>query len=416
MPRSLRNSPGLPPLVVAVLTVCSCVDPGPPTGASSQSLVFTGADVHVWATSDRLATVRDLEVLADGSVWVLNSDEPLFLGFDPMGSLLAVHGTRGGGPEEFGQVAGFVSDRATDQAWVLDTRRHALIEVSNPGGPRSEEPLPADLIPRGSLVGGFSLTNPTVRTSAFGPEVILPRTGAPRGTGLTALRLAILGADLVAFDPRTDSVDVVVSLARTLDDPEPTFEPTEGGFPLWFRLWSTCGKDTIRVYDRVRNEVRGFTHEGHEVATVSLPPVSLTEVTPTQLAMAVFELRAAEVTGGVGGVLSEADSTRLMQSMIQEAKGSPQQLATYLPRYVDLRCGDDGTLWIQPLDPDLGGLKGSRTWLALLPDGYTRQVTLPERFDPLRFRQGRIWGVQRDDLDVASVAYLELPLEALDPP
>ena len=56
-----------------------------------------------------------------------------------------------------------------------------------------------------------------------------------------------------------------------------------------------------------------------------------------------------------------------------------------------------------------GGMRGGPAWLRIAPDGETREVRFPERFDPYRFTSGRIWGVLRDELDVASVAWVEDP-------
>jgi hypothetical protein len=95
--------------------------------------------------------------------------------------------------------------------------------------------------------------------------------------------------------------------------------------------------------------------------------------------------------------------------MAQGTKGSPAQLAAYLPRYVNLHCSEGGTLWIQPLDVAGGGLSGGRTWVRISPDGTRRTVEMPLRFDPFRFTNDRIWGVQRDELDVASIAWIDVP-------
>jgi hypothetical protein len=220
--------------------------------------------------------------------------------------------------------------------------------------------------------------------------------------------MALLRADVAAFDPRTGTVRTVVALGDVLDDPSEGFVATDGGFPLWYRLWAVCG-DRIRVYDRVRNQLRGFTASGEEEAPVELPPVRLTEVTPVEFARAVFPLRQAEVTGGVGIRMTPQDSLRLVDQLANESTGDPRQLAAYLPRYVDFRCSDEGSMWLQPVDLDAGGLQGSSTWLRVEPDGTMREVRFPTRFDALRFQGGRIWGVQRDELDVAAVAWVELP-------
>ena len=37
------------------------------------------------------------------------------------------------------------------------------------------------------------------------------------------------------------------------------------------------------------------------------------------------------------------------------------------------------------------------------------EVHFPDRFDPYRFTPERIWGVQRGELDVATVAWVSTP-------
>jgi len=68
-------------------------------------------------------------------------------------------------------------------------------------------------------------------------------------------------------------------------------------------------------------------------------------------------------------------------------------------------------MWLRPLDIEVGGLGGGRDWIQVSRDGDVRVVTLPERFDALRFTDSRVWGVQRDELDVAWIAWAELPDE-----
>jgi len=365
--------------------------------------------VHVTGTDASVATVRDLEVLSDGTVWLLNSVEPFFVGFDPAGALIQAHGEAGGGPEEFLFPSAFVTGGIDGQAWVLDLRRHSLIKISEPDGAWSEVPLPRDSIPPGSLRGGMSMMSTVVRTASMGDELLLPRTTGSMESGIFDFRLSILAADLLAMDKATQSVREVVALGEVLDDLTVDFDRMEGGFPLWFRLWAVCGDDQLHVYDRVRNEIRAFGRDGTEVGATALPPVRFTEATPRQFARAVFGLRAAEVAGAVGRTLTAADSTRLLNEMIQDFDGNPRQLASYLPQYVDFRCSDDGTRWLQPFDLDAGGLEGGPDWLRLTSGGLTQPVRFPDRFDPFRFTRDRAWGVQRDDLDVASVAWVELP-------
>lgn len=389
-----------------VLTLSACEHGQAPEGATP--LRLAPSDVRILGSSESIADVRDLEVLPDGSVWLLNSVEPFFVGFDADGNLVGRHGRSGGGPEEFPRPAGLLTGGLNEEAWAFDFVRHAFIRVSEPDGEWSRVPIPREEIPPGTVRGGMNLLSPTVRTARLGDELIVPWTTGTMDSGLSAYRIAILRADLAALDPRTGSVREVVALGAVLEDPSVGFVATDGDTPLWYRLWAVCG-DHLRVYDRVRNQLRGFTRSGDEVNPVDLPPVRLTEVTPVEFARAVFPLRQAEVTGAVGARLAAQDSVRLVNQMAQRLNGRPHELAAYLPRYVDFRCSDDGTMWMQPIDLDIGGLKGGPAWLRITPDGAAREVRLPVRFDAFRFTPERIWGIQRDEFDVAAVASIDLP-------
>ncbi|MGI9626503.1 MAG: hypothetical protein ACR2QM_06685 [Longimicrobiales bacterium] len=394
-------------LLLALMAAAACqsgvdsvsTNPGDP-------LVVQPADVNILGTSESIALVRDLDVRPNGSVWVLNSVEPLFVGFAPDGSIIGEHGSLGGGPEEFPAPSAFLTGGFDGEAWVLDARRHALIKISDPDGEWAEVALPRDVVPPGSLAGGMSLLSGATRTDRIGREVILPRTTGSRQSGFLSYRMAMLTADLVALDLDTQSSRELLSLAQVLGDPTAGFELTDGGFPLWYRLWATCGEDEIRVLDRMGNVIRGFDRNGTELDSIPLPPVAVTAVTPRQFAIAVYGLRAAEVSGAVGQRLSAEDSLRLINESVERIQGTPAQLANYLPRYVDLRCTEGGVLWIQPIDVERGGLLGGPAWLRIEPDGTTREVHLPDGFDAFRFTSERIWGVQRDELDVASIAWV----------
>ncbi|HKJ01325.1 MAG TPA: hypothetical protein VJ997_02690 [Longimicrobiales bacterium] len=388
-----------------VLTVSGCRPDR--THDDAGPLTLSPSDVHLLGSSESIGEIEDLDVLSDGSVWVLNSVEPYFIGFDAHGDIIDQHGTSGGGPDEFPMPAGFLDGGLDGQVWVFDFVRHAFIRVSKPDGEWAQVTIPRDEIPPGTVRGGMSLMSSTVRTARLGDDVVFPWTTGTLESGVSAYHMALLRAELAALDPRTDSVRKVVALGDVLDDPSEGFVATDGGFPLWYRLWAACG-DHLRVYDRVRNELRGFTVSGQEIAPIALPPVRLVEATPAQFTRAVFPLRQAEVTGGVGTRMSSEDSAGLAKQMAQGLKGDPRELAAYLPRYVDFRCSDDGTMWLQPIDLDAGGLQGGPTWLRVTPDGVVRDVHLPGRFDAFRFRGKRIWGVQRDALDVATVAWIEL--------
>ena len=135
----------------------------------------------------------------------------------------------------------------------------------------------------------------------------------------------------------------------------------------------------------------------------------MAEVAPQDFARVVFPLRQAEITGGVGDRLSSEDSLRLVTQMARGVKGSAAELAAYLPPFVDFRCSPSGTMWLRPIELDGAGLAGGRPWLRVDRDGGSRVIMLPPRFDALRFLEDRVFGALRDDLDVPSVAWAQLP-------
>lgn len=403
---------------VAVLTLAamtsaaaSCAEPD--AGVSNDSAPaeagrLTASEVVVLATSESLARVMDLEVLPDGRVWVMNSVPPYFVGFDTEGREIAAWGTEGGGPEEFRLPAGFVVGGLDDQAWVFDARRHALIRIAGPGAPWTEVSLPRETLPPGTVQGGMSLISPVVRTAHWNDRIVLPHSTGSLQSGVFAMVEGILKADLLGFDRASGEITPLLDLGSALDDPFSGFEATDGGFPLWRRLWGVCG-DRLRVYNRVRHQLRGFDPTGAEVAPIDLPGGAPTTVSPEEFARAVFPLRQAEATGGVEGVLEAADSARLVNQMAQGLQGSPEQLAAYMPTFVDFRCSPSGDMWLQPLDLDAGGLQGTSEWLRVGADGSPQTVGLPERFRPFRFLSDRVWGVLLDEFDVASIAWVGVP-------
>lgn len=384
-------------------------NPESATDAPDAPRVFESADVEVLGTSESLAFVLDLEVLPDGRVWVLNSMEPFFVGFAPDGTVLAEHGVEGGGPEEVLRAVSFVTGGIDGDAWALDTGRHAFIRVSRPDAPWTRIALPEDSVPPASLIGLRDVTFVRVRTARLGGEVIVPRTSVSGGSGMLSMWRSIWGADLLAIDPATGSARTVVRLGEALGDPTPHM-PTDLEFPpipVWYRIWTVCPGSEIRVHDRLRNQIRGFTAAGAELPPIALPEPDLTFVTAEQFARATLEAAAVEAAGSIGLDPPRIDTARLLPALSQRIQGDAAELAALLPRYVDLHCAEDGALWIRPFDIEVGGLRGGPGWLRITPDGRIREVRLPPRFDPLRFTSGRIWGVQRDTLDVPSVAWID---------
>jgi hypothetical protein len=144
-----------------------------------------------------------------------------------------------------------------------------------------------------------------------------------------------------------------------------------------------------------------------------LPVLPRTEVTRERFVRLMLPFAMAQAAGAVSPngeyKVSAADSARILSGLRSRITASTDQLANLLPRYTDLRCDEKGTMWMQPFDIGTGGLDGGPTWLRIAPDGTAERVRLPDRFDPYRFTSRRIWGVQRSELDIASVAWIVVP-------
>lgn len=403
----LRSSPRFATAACMAVVLGGC-DGAEVVGGRGAPIELSESAIEVLGGSDALAVVRDLEVSNDGSVWVLNSAEPFFVGFGPDGESLGAHGRSGRGPRDFPMPAGFVTGGWQGEVWALDLVRHAVIRVSRPDADWTEMPLRSASLPPGTVRGGMSMLGSDVRSARLDREIIVARTSGSMEAGVLNYRYALLRPDLIAVDPDTGGARTLLAFGEVLDDPFGDFIPSEGGFPLWYRLWASCGDDLVRVYDRVTNQLRGFDGSGAEVRAINLP-VPFTEVTPRQFAKAIFPIRQAELTGDVWSRLSTEDSLRVLNQAVRSVQGEPRELASYLPRYVDFRCSEDGTMWMNPIDLDAGGLKGASEWLRITPDGAMREVRLPERFDALRFLDTRVWGVYRDEFDVPAIASISLP-------
>ena len=392
----------------AVALTAAC-DSGPVASEFGTPVSLSESDIEVLATSDSLAVVQDLEVLADGTVWVLNSQPPYLVGFAPDGESLGAHGRSGGGPDEFRMPSGFVTGGWDGGAWVFDFVRHAIVRVSEPDAGLAAIPLRSASLPPGSARGGMNMLGTSVRTARLGSEIVVPRSTETMQDGPLRFRFSLLMADLVAVDPESGAARDLLGLADVLDDPSGDFIASEGAFPLWYRLWAVCGDDLVRVHDRVRNQLRGFDGSGTETAPIDLPPPPFTEVSPRQFAAAVFPMRRAQLAGDVTARTTGDDSLRLLNQIARSVNGGPRALASYLPRYVDFRCTEGGTMWLHPLNPHIGGLSGGRSWLRITPEGDTDEVRLPDRFEAFRFSDSRIWGIQTDEIGFPSVASIALP-------
>ena len=108
----------------------------------------------------------------------------------------------------------------------------------------------------------------------------------------------------------------------------------------------------------------------------------------------------------------EEELRHALESEFQQVSA---EFAEVFPEYAGLQCDSGGRIWLQPYDPEDGVLGYGTVWWRIDPwtDGdeaaRIHAVEFPERFTPYRFDHEEVWGVVRDELDVESVAWIELP-------
>jgi hypothetical protein len=131
--------------------------------------------------------------------------------------------------------------------------------------------------------------------------------------------------------------------------------------------------------------------------------------------------------------ITQADQDQMMTALekmwkqfglTQEQVAGAKQVIAFAdryPAYFQLLEGTDGSVWVQriqspsDLPPELqesynpGLDMGSAAWDVFDAEGrYLGVVTMPVRFQPVRFVGDRIYGIQRDELDVQYIVVLNV--------
>lgn len=412
-----RSAAVLVTLTGCGLTGCGPTDAPPPDPSATGAVALT--DVTLLAHTTSLAEVRDIAVLESGEVWAMNSIAPLFIGFGADGQVTAEFGAYGGGPTEFSAPTTFVTNHIDGAPWVFDAERHTLIEIVDAETGRGEHLLPRDgPIPPTNLFGGREVIGAGLRSARLGNEIVFASNVPRMAGGMVSFWRSIWSADLLGFDLGSGSVRPILSLAETLGNPDEHFAlPGDfPPFPFWFRLWTVCSGDEIRVYDRIGNRVRRFARDGAERPADTLPSIVPHEVTKARMARVGFGLGMLQAGAELTSRASPEDSARVLTLLSGQIDGTPAELDTLLPRYVDMHCGADGTVWLRRFDVERGDLRGGLEWVRILEGGAVLRYTFPERFDAYRFLPDRVLGVQRDAFDVPTVAWLAVPPPSPLPP
>ena len=384
-----------------LVLLAGCSTPDRPDSGDLAPIVVGPEDIHIVGSSDSIASVSDVMPLADGSAWILNNTEPYLIHLSSEGEVLRTLGRQGGGPGEFSWPSTLIRSPATGAVWVYDSTHGQFVRVEESARDPEVRPLPRDVegIPRMSSYEYLWMSN--------GGRVWIRGTQDQGGFIFAQASAAVpwifslWSTDVVRLEG-DGTLETVLSTSAVVGDPSVRFPGATRFLP--YPMWAACPGGSLAVYDPNANLVRRFTSEGDSITTHGLPPERQVEITLDRIVDTVYPGVTRNPAWG-----ARPDREELHQLLRRYWEQRGHEFSEVFPEYAHLDCSEDDTLWIQPFDTTAGEMGRGPSWLRITADDARGTAEFPPSFRPLRFHEGRIWGIDRDEFDVEHVAWLELP-------
>ena len=404
-----------PLLLLLLLPAFACSGDGSPNASPHvdddlQTRVIPDEAAKVAPPSDSIASIVDIALGADGTVWVMSTTEPFFVAMSLEGEVLDSRGRRGDGPGEFRTPSNLLQVGRPVQIWAYDSRAGKFARVDGP-----EDEIEELFFRRESGIRGAS----SISWEDSWDEWSSRRWIAGREDGFLFAHSAaddnFMGKmwDFeVAHLALDSSTSTVLSSGDLLGDP--TVRYGEVGEISPVPVWAACPDGSMALYDPLANSVRRLARGGGERGSHALPPERSLNVTLERAFALMYRpmMAAMERPDGPQTQGFPTDSAALFE-MFKNEVGDDLSETDLLPEYKHLACtGSDGPLWLQIFDVESQGrsLGDGLEWLRIGPDGAIQRIVFPESFSPLRFTEDRIWGSHRGDFDIESVAWIASPL------
>jgi hypothetical protein len=328
-----------------------------------------------------------IDVGQDGRIYVMDQQAHEVRVFDADGRFVTKMGQAGSGPGELSQAAGpvFVTG---DGVAVPDLMNQRISWYDGEGTPVGSHPLPiTEGIPTRWMKAHDGLIIQQAMIMSFpGQAEVEPKNlllrRQPSGELVDTLLTLPIGQTM-DFSGGQPSI--------TMFESEPMWTPDSRG-----RLISGNNSEyRLEVYSRDGSLERVVTRPGTR--------------------QALSESDQAEFRR----IIEEAWNRAGMPPQQSQVMASALSFARHYPAYANLLGGPDGSLWVQSVQtPETiraqGGTfdmrdYGGPAWDVFDVDGrFLGVVMMPARFTPMLFDEDRIYGVQRDDMDVQHVARLTL--------
>jgi len=326
-----------------------------------------------------------------GQIFVLDQQAAQVRVFDSTGTFERTFGKPGGGPGEIHpQGATALLHGPADTMFVVDMRNGKVLRFLEDGSEAgsyrldftSGIPVRWDVMSDGSVVSQLRKFAPPNQPVADTMDVIVSRNtdGSIRDTIMSMPAGKTFTSRGGAPEFHFFSAEPIWALARPSG--------------VWFGVNDTY---RIRLYDA----------EG-ELSRIITKPFERSAITEDDEEVVT---QTVERLWGEAGLPPQAVA-RLKSAI---------NFAEFFPAYLQILSGPAGTLWVQhlrvPRDLDDEEKKNFNPLLSMgAPDWdifdaqgrFLGVLSLPDRFQPLRFAENRVYGVWRDDLDVQYVLALRI--------
>jgi len=334
--------------------------------------------------------VGTIGVGSDGSIYVIDAQAQQVRVFAPDGTFERTIGRPGAGPGEIGAGAAFVLVGAGDTVLVPDLTNRRINRYAPDGTPLGSTPIAIEK----------------------GLPMVFRST--PSGTFLAQIRSLSL-----PDRPAPDTLDRIVRLtsAGTISDTLLEFPSggtlnLGGGTPeinLYAPEPAWDATDDLRIVYGVNDVYRvGIYGSNRELQRVITKPFERQPVSENDRDGIMNALTRAWTDAGVP------------PSLLPQLR-SFVHFGEYIPAFASVQVGPDGTLWVQHLQSAAGLTPeeleqfnpqedlGAPDWDVFDADGrFLGVVTMPPRFQPRLFKDDRIYGVWRNELDVQFVTRLKV--------
>lgn len=408
----------LPPLA---LLACEA-GPGVEAGLDDVPVLAVASDMRLGSFDDPtvgFTSVSDLDVGADGRIYVLERSQQEIRVFGPDGALERVMGGEGEGPGEFRGAFSFGVEG--DTVWVIDLRLDRITLFDRAGELLSTariEPVRVPAPECSGYVGPVGMRPDGLFTSELNRIACSrdePDSGVGEGDSIPYPRVLFSpeGAvvDTLSWEPRPPP-----RMIPPPDAPTTPFETITVGseryrvptppsvLPRWYPLHD--GRVVVHA-PRAESSEEGavtVTRTGLGGDTMYHRVLRYTPVPYTDADLDASAEEAARSGSGFvafsGGApvrpeRSEADVRRAAVRLRAE-----MDFPEHRPPIETSWVGPDGSVWLLRRQADAAEAAPHR-WVVLRPDGATRgQVELPPDSRPLWARGDTFWAVERDDFDV----------------